>query len=228
MDNKKYKTEIIKDIESKYDFFVKVEVVGDSEVGKTSLIKKLINDEFDEEYTPTKGYEFNICLIKVNGTTIKFQIWDMCGAENYRISLLQLYRNANLGILVYSVTSRESFDNFKYGICVEQKINLENWIIKLKSKAPYTKIILLGNKCDLEEQRKVTYEEGKEIYEKFELEYFMEISAKDKIKINFMEIAAISLFKDYETNVNEMSLGVLNESIMLNDYSRKDKVNKCC
>ena len=140
----------------------------------------------------------------------------MCGAENYRISLLQLYRNANLGILVYSVTSRESFDN------------LENWIIKLKSKAPYTKIILLGNKCDLEEQRKVTYEEGKEIYEKFELEYFMEISAKEKIKINFMEIAAISLFKDYETNVNEMSLGVLNESIMLNDYSRKDKVNKCC
>ena len=216
MDNKKYKTEIIKDIESKYDFFVKVEVVGDSEVGKTSLIKKLINDEFDEEYTPTKGYEFNICLIKVNGTTIKFQIWDMCGAENYRISLLQLYRNANLGILVYSVTCRESFDNLK------------NWIIKLRDKAPLSKIILIGNKCDLEEQRKVTYEEGKEIYEKFELEYFMEISAKDKIKINFMEIAAISLFKDYETNVNEMSLGVLNESIMLNDYSRKDKVNKCC
>ena len=56
----------------------------------------------------------------------------------------------------------------------------------------------------------------------------MEISAKEKIKINFMEIAAISLFKDYETNVNEMSLGVLNESIMLNDYSRKDKVNNCC
>ena len=216
MDNKKYKTEIIKDINSKYDFFIKVEVVGDLEVGKTSIIKKLINNEFYEEYTPTNGYEFNIYLIKVNGTTIKFQIWDMCGAENYRISLLQLYRNANLGILVYSITSRESFDNLK------------NWITKLRNKAPLSKIILLGNKCDLEEQRKVSYEEGKEICEKYELEYFMEVSAKQEIRDNFMEIAAISFFKDYETNGNEMSNGILNESVMLNDVSIKDRSKKCC
>jgi len=216
MDNKKYKTEIIKDINSKFDFFVKVEVVGDSEVGKTSILKKLINNEFDEEYTPTKGYEFSIYLIKVNNTSIKFQIWDMCGAENYRISLLQLYRNANLGILVYSITSRESFDN------------LENWIVKLREKAPLSKIILIGNKCDLEDQRKVSFEEGKEICEKYELEYFMETSAKQEIISNFMEIAAISLYKDYETNGNEISLGVLNESIMLNEYSQRDKNKKCC
>jgi small GTP-binding protein len=216
MDGKNYKAEIIQDKRTKFEFFVKVVVAGDCEVGKTAILKQLLKKEFISEYKPTKGYEFNIVLIKVNDTVIKFQIWDMCGAENYRISLLQLYRNANLGILVYSITSRESFDNLK------------NWIIKLRDKAPLSKIILIGNKCDLEDQRKVSFEEGKEMCEKYELEYFMEISAKREINNNFMEIAAISLFKDYETNGNEMSLGVLNESVMLNDYSKRERIKRCC
>ena len=98
METKDYKTEIIKDTKSKYEFFRKIVVVGDNEVGKTSLLKQIINNEFSEQYTPTKGYEFNIMLIKVNNIVIKFQIWDMCGDDNYRTSLLNLYRNANLGI----------------------------------------------------------------------------------------------------------------------------------
>ena len=154
MENKTYKTEIIKNKDSKFDFIIKVEFVGDSRVGKTSLLNKLINNEFNEEYSPTKGYEFNIYLIKVNDITIKFQIWDMSGAENYRTSLLLLYRNAILGFLVYSVCSRESFNN------------VENWIKKLRQKAPLAKIILLGNKCDKIDEREVSYEEGKQICEK--------------------------------------------------------------
>ena len=83
-DNKKYKTEIVKNIKTKYDLFAKVEVVGDLGVGKTSIFKRLIKNEFVEKYTPTVGYEFNPYLIKVNNTIIKFQIWDMCGNDNYR------------------------------------------------------------------------------------------------------------------------------------------------
>ena len=56
MENKKYKTEIIKDKNTKFDFFIKVEIIGDSQVGKTSLLKRLLHDEFNEDYTPTKGY----------------------------------------------------------------------------------------------------------------------------------------------------------------------------
>ena len=216
MENKKYKTEIIKDKNTKFDFFIKVEIVGDSQVGKTSLLKRLLHDEFNEDYTPTKGYEFNLYFVKVNDTIIKFQIWDMCGADNYRTSLLQLYRNANLGILVYSVCSRESFNN------------LEKWIKHLRNKAPLAKIILLGNKNDDEGKREVSYEEGKEIYKKYELEDFMEISAKNDLMPNFMEIGAISIYKDYE-NGNDMSLGILSESIMLNgDNSYTKKNVGCC
>ena len=108
----------------------------------------------------------------------------MCGAENYRVNLLRLYRNASLGILVYSVCSLESFNN------------LENWIKQLRDRAPSAKIILLGNKCDKKAERKVSFEEGKKICEKYNLEYFMEVSAKMDFKgLNFMEIGAISLYK---------------------------------
>ena len=155
MTDKKYITETIKDQNTKNDLFAKVEVVGDLEVGKTSILKRLTKDEFNEEYIPTLGYEFNPYLIRVNDSVLKLQIWDMCGSENYRSVLLNLYRNATLGILVYSVCSRDSFNN------------LENWISQLKKHSlPGSKIVLLGNKCDDEEHREVSYEEGKEICDK--------------------------------------------------------------
>ena len=216
METKNLKTEMILDTKSKYDFFVKVVVVGDIKVGKTSILKKLLKNEFIEEYKPTNGYEFNIVLIKVNEIVIKFQIWDMSGEENYRPSLLNLYRNANLGFLVYSVTSRESFNK------------LEDWIDKLRKKAPSTKILLIGNKCDEKEKREVSYEEGKEICEKYNLEYFMEISAKYNFnKLNFMEIGAISIYKEYIMNGSDISNRNLNESIMLNNQVKSNR-NKCC
>ena len=222
METKNLKTEMILDTKSKYDFFVKVVVVGDIKVGKTSILKKITQNEFIEDYTPTLGYEFNPYLVKVNDIILKLQIWDMCGNENYRSVLLNLYRNASLGILVYSVTSRESFNN------------LEKWITELKKYAfPGSKIILLGNKCDDEEHREVSYEEGKEICEKNNLEFFLEVSAKNGFKSpNFLELAAISLYKDYELHkedsVNSTTLNNVDESIMLNADNSKSNVTKCC
>ena len=222
MEDKNYTTEIITDQNIKNDLFAKVEVVGDLEVGKTSILKKLTQNEFSEEYIPTLGYEFNPYLIKVNDIILKLQIWDMCGNENYRSVLLNLYRNATLGILVYSVCSRESFNN------------LENWISQLKKHSlPGSKIILLGNKCDNEENREVSYEEGKEVCEKNGLEFFMEVSAKNGFKSpNFLELSAISLYKDYELHKddNDVSLSLMNrgESIMLDKKEIRKKNTNCC
>jgi len=220
METKNLKTEMILDTKSKYDFFVKVVVVGDIKVGKTSILKKILTNEFIEEYKPTNGYEFNIVLIKVNEIVIKFQIWDMSGEENYRPSLLNLYRNANLGFLVYSVTSRESFNK------------LEDWIDKLRRKAPFTKILLIGNKCDEKEKREVSYEEGKELCEKFNLEHFEEVSATQEFPSpNFLERGAMSLYKDYESGSNDISAGVIAQSIMLDPKEANllnNRKQKCC
>ena len=218
--DRQYKTEIIKNAKAKSDLFAKVEVVGDLEVGKTSILRRLIQNEFIEEYTATVGYEFNPYLVKVNNTIIKFQIWDMCGNENYRPVLLNLYRNALLGVLVYSVCSRESFKN------------LETWIPQLKKSAlPNSKIILIGNKNDDEEKREVSFEEGKLLCEKNKLELFQEISAKNGFSSpNFLELAAISLYKDYELHKEDDESFTLNnkdESIML-DLEYKKHNSRCC
>ena len=221
MENKNYKTEIITDPNIKNDLFAKVEVVGDLEVGKTSILKRLTKNEFSQEYNPTLGYEFSPYLVKINNQIIKLQIWDMCGNDNYRSILLNLYRNASVGILVYSVCSRKSFNN------------LENWIEQLKKYAlPGSKIILLGNKSDDEENREVSYEEGKEICEKNNLEFFMEVSAKNGFESpNFLERAAIVLYKDYEMHKDEslddVSLFDRGESVMLTKKDSKKNTN-CC
>ena len=220
MEDQNYKTEIIKNLSTKNDLFAKVEVVGDLKVGKSSIIKRLIHNEFTEQYIPTIGYEFNPYLIKVNNSIIKLQIWDMCGSENYRSVLLNLYRNATLGILVYSVCSKESFNN------------LGKWIEQLtKNSLPNSKIILIGNKSDDEQNREVTYEEGKKICEKYNLEFFFEISAKNGYSSpNFLELAAISLYKDYEKHKDdtENTLNNKDESILLDGSNYISKGGRCC
>ena len=218
IDTQNYKTEIIKDLNAKNDLFAKVEIIGDVKVGKSTILSRITKDTFKEEYSPTAGYEFGTYLVKVNNIVLKMQVWDMCGDENYRSVLFNLYRNTVIGILVYSVSSRESFNN------------LENWITNLKKCAlPWSKLILLGNKCDDEEKREVTYEEGKKICDKHNLLFFMEVSAKKGFNSpNFLELAAISLYQDYENNKdddNDISSALLNrtESIMLIDVMVKKK-----
>ena len=222
IDTQNYKTEIIKDLNAKNDLFAKVEIIGDVKVGKSTILSRITKDTFKEEYSPTAGYEFGTYLVKVNNIVLKMQVWDMCGDENYRSVLFNLYRNTVIGILVYSVSSRESFNN------------LENWITNLKKCAlPWSKLILLGNKCDDEEKREVTYEEGKKICDKHNLLFFMEVSAKKGFNSpNFLELAAISLYQDYENNKdddNDISSALLNrtESIMLIDVMVKKK-DTCC
>ena len=222
IDIQNYKTEIIKDVNTRNDLFAKVNIIGDAKVGKSTIISRLIKDKFKEEYSPTVGYEFTTYLIKVNNIVLKMQLWDMCGDENYRSALFNLYRNTVVGILVYSVCSRESFNN------------LETWITNLKKYAlPWSKLILLGNKCDDEDKREVSYEEGKKISEKYNLFFFMEVSAKEGFKSpNFLELAAISLYEDYENNKdddNDISATLLNrtESIMLAGTKTKKK-DICC
>ena len=222
IDTQNYKTEIIKDLNTRNDLFAKVEIIGDVKVGKSTILSRITKDTFREEYSPTVGYEFSTYLIKVNNIVLKMQLWDMCGDENYRSVLLNLYRNTVVGILVYSVCSRESFNN------------LETWITNLKKCAlPWSKLILLGNKCDNEEKREVTYEEGKKICDKYDLLFFMEVSAKEGFSSpNFLELAAISLYQDYENNKendNDISATLLNrtESIMLAG-TRVRKKDTCC
>ena len=222
MDINKYKNYKIKIIEnannSKLDYlFSKILVVGDCKVGKSSLIKRITNFKFDPNYKPTKGYEFYNYMVKIDDTYVKLQVWDMCGDEKYRPSLLNLYRNASIGILVYSINDYNSFQN------------LDTWITQLKKNAPVNnKIILIGNKSDEDGNKEVTYDDGKKICQKYNLELFMEVSAKDGIQSpNFLEIAAVNIYEEHLQHGDEMDTTYNNESINLGTVSGKQKF-RCC
>ena len=97
--------------------------------------------------------------MKVNDKVIKLQIWDTCGQEIYKSLISNFYRNSSLAVLVYAIDNKESFNH------------VENWLNDLKSQAnPDVRIFLVGNKADLEEDRKIKKEEGEKYKEDQHLE----------------------------------------------------------
>ena len=172
---------------SQYDLTFKIIIIGDPGVGKSCLTGRAVNDKFESEYSPTIGFEFLTYSVKIKDKIIKLQIWDTCGQEMYRSLITNFYRNTSLAMMVYSIDSRESFEH----------INI--WLKEIKIHShPDVIIILIGNKSDLEEERKVTYEEAKKFKEENKLLYFEETSAKNGInsKEIFYESAKI-LFKEH-------------------------------
>ena len=183
---------------SQYDLTFKMIVIGDPGVGKSCLAGRAIKDKFDPKYTPTIGFEFLTYNVDIEDKKVKLQIWDTCGQEMYRSLISNFYRNTSLAMMVYSIDSRESFNH----------INI--WLKEVKIHShPDVKIILIGNKSDLENERKVTYEEAKKFQEENKLLYFGETSAKtgSNAKEAFNKAAKI-LFKEhlkYRTRAQNIS-----------------------
>ena len=95
------------------DIKIKVLVVGDVEVGKTTILNQFTKHEFYPSYSPTTGYDFFFVKFKTNNKILKLQIWDTSGNPSYRCNVLNWIRNSELCIVVYSVTNLDSFNNVK-------------------------------------------------------------------------------------------------------------------
>ena len=182
-----YKIEMLPEDYPQYDLSFKLIFIGDSSVGKSCLTAKAVKNNFEEYYQATVGFEFLTFNMKVNDKVIKLQIWDTCGQEIYKSLISNFYRNSSLAVLVYAIDNKESFNH------------TENWLNDLKSQAnPDVRIFLVGNKADLEEDRKVSKEEGEKYKEDQHLDLFMETSAKTGHNArNVLVEAAKILYKDY-------------------------------
>ena len=147
---------------------VKVVFLGDSGVGKTNIMNRFSSNVFNLNSKPTIGVDFSVKTIKIDGQTVRLQLWDTAGQERYRTFTTAYFKDAHGVVIVYDVTSRESFDHIEewFKICTSA-VDLEK-----------TGIIVLGNKIDLEDQRVVNKEEGKDFASKNGL-LFMETSAFD-------------------------------------------------
>ena len=196
-DEEDYKIEILPEDYPQYDLSFKLIFIGDSSVGKSCLTTKAVKNEFEDYYQATVGFEFMTFNLKINDKIIKLQIWDTCGQEIYKSLISNFYRNSSLAVLVYSIDSKESF------------IHVENWLNDLKSQANEdVRIILVGNKADLENERKVAREEGEKYKLDNNLDFFMETSAKTgKNARNVLIEASKILYNDYlklEQNMNKV------------------------
>jgi len=184
---------------SKYDHLFKILMVGDSGVGKSSLLLRFTDDTFSENFISTIGVDFKIRTVTLEGKTVKMQIWDTAGQERFRTITSSYYRGAHGVILVYDVTDQVSFNNAR------------QWLTEIERYACGQVVkLLVGNKCDLTTKRVVDFETGKEFADQFNLP-FLEASAKDGSNV---EKAFLTLVKDiFDRTVEKSSSGAAGGSL---------------
>jgi Ras-related protein Rab-1A len=185
------------------------------------------DNSFTENFFNTIGVDFKIKTITLNDQVIKMQIWDTAGQDRFRTLTSSYYRGAHGIIIVYDVTNKDSFDNVKQWMQEIEKFASEN-VNKL----------LVGNKSDLEEQRKVTYDEGVELAKKFDIP-FLEVSAKNALNVEDTFITMASEIqtrflkektqkkdkKDFMFGGNSSALTLNNKDEPTKEESKK---NNCC
>jgi small GTP-binding protein len=169
-----------------HDISFKLIAIGDPGVGKSCLTMKATKNIFENDYSPTIGFEFYTFIIKIKEKIIRLQIWDTCGQEVYRSLINSFFRNSSLAILIYGINNLKSFKN------------LEFWLNDIKMNSnPDIKIFLVGNKKDLEEKREVPIDKAKTFYKEHNLHYFLETSAKTGFNVQKLLIrAAIVLYEE--------------------------------
>ena len=157
------------------DFLYKLLMIGDSGVGKSSLLLRFASDQFEDSYMTTVGLDFKIRTVEVDGKVVKLQMWDTAGQERFRPITSSYYRGAQGIVVVYGLDDKKSFENVK------------QWVEEIDRYAGEGVVkLLVGNKCDVE-ARQVTREEAEKFAEELKMRY-METSAKtgENVEETFM------------------------------------------
>ena len=158
----------------------KVVFLGDSSVGKTSIITRFMYDTFETSFQSTIGIDFLSKNIKVGGKLLRLQLWDTAGQERFKSMIPSYIRDSKMSVVVYDVTSEESFRG------------VEKWVKDVRSEGGGdVVVVIVGNKIDRDADREVTTEEGERRAEELQA-HFVETSAKTEQNINnlFMKIAS--------------------------------------
>ncbi|XP_057808380.1 ras-related protein RABA5b-like [Salvia miltiorrhiza] len=183
------------------EYLFKIVVIGDSAVGKSNLLSRFARDEFDHNSKATIGVEFQTQVVEVDGKEVKAQVWDTAGQERFRAVTSAYYRGAVGALIVYDITRKTTFESTK------------RWLDELNTHCDTAVArMLVGNKCDLENIREVSVEEGKSLAEEEGL-FFIETSALDST--NVMKAFEIVIHEIYD----KVSRKILNSDSYKADLS---------
>ncbi|XP_077102160.1 RAB3D, member RAS oncogene family, a [Siphateles boraxobius] len=165
-------TQVQKDVaDQNFDYMFKLLIIGNSSVGKTSFLFRYADDSFTSAFVSTVGIDFKVKTVYRNEKRVKLQIWDTAGQERYRTITTAYYRGAMGFLLMYDITNLESF----YAV--------QDWATQIKTYSwDNAQVILVGNKCDLEDDRLVAREDGQRLANELGFQFF-EASAKDNINV---------------------------------------------
>ena len=203
--------------EQEQQIVFKLLLLGDSSVGKTSILLKYISNKFDESSISTVGVDYMDKIIDYNKFKIKLQIWDTSGEEKFRTITKNFYRNADGLLVVFDLTKKESYDHIRI------------WINEAKENNDKLKTILIGNKLDLKDERIVAIDVAKQFAEKNNLKY-IETSAKDGTNINESFQAIIDLLFDGKSSEEILNEFAERDSplCVVDDSMKVKKKKSCC
>eukprot|EP01084_Bolivina_argentea_P272811 464575_1 len=190
----------------------KLVLLGDTSVGKSSIVIRFVKGQFSEYQESTIGAAFLTQTVPVQDCTVKFEIWDTAGQERYHSLAPMYYRGAAAAIVVYDITSQESFHRAK------------SWVKELQRQgSPDVVIALAGNKIDREEEREVSAADAKQYADDNTL-YFIETSAKTNVNVRELFLAiARKLPKENNTDAQDNGF-ILDED----SYQENPKSKGCC
>ena len=195
---------------------VKLLIVGDSNVGKTSLLLQYTDNNYPLQHAATVGVEYKIKNIQYNDFKVKLQIWDTAGQERFHSITNNFFHNADGILFVYDITSSKSFEGVK------------NWIQEAEDIGSYYQKLLIGNKSDLENERKVSLKDIENYCQEKNIDY-LETSAKDNVNLKeaFNKIVDL-IFKDKsnEEIIREFALKKSSLSIATKQDPKGNKKKK--
>jgi len=202
--------------DDEYDYIFKVLLLGNSDVGKSSLLLRFVDSLWNDAFVPTIGVDFKVKTLEINNKKVKMQIWDTAGQERFRTVVSTYFRGAHGILLLYDVTNKDSFKN------------LENWLIEIeKNSSDKVLKILVGNKCDLSDDREIQTEEGQAFAVRNGME-FMETSAKMNTNVSKAFETLGKLMIEFNSKGNNNSQSGEGKNLKANSGKDLNTKKKCC